>query len=130
MGAWRDVRNRCRLHCPRCVQVTDLNDRNLMYYLGVIRTLGGTGVAIITVVSSERAMFGVLFQRFDPKTIAIQTFIIIWRLENPRRGFWACVIGIEALFLILSVAIAFGVHTHPPNEYFAAPAPVWHFSRR
>lgn len=34
------------------------------------------------------------------------------------------VIGVQWLFVILFVAIGFGVHTHPPKEYYASPVPV------
>jgi len=34
-------------------------------------------------------------------------------------------VGIQWIFVILFVAIGFGVHTHPPNEYYATPTPYW-----
>jgi hypothetical protein len=55
----------------------------------------------------------------------VQTFLIIWRLRHLSREFSVYIIIVEAIFLILSVSIAFGVHTDPPNRYFAAPTPVW-----
>ena len=38
----------------------------------------------------------------------------------------AYTMGIEFLFIVLFVAIGFGIHTHPKKEYYAAPVPVCH----
>jgi hypothetical protein len=60
------------------------------------------------------------------KNIGVQTFLVIWRLKALSRKITVVVILVEAAFMILNVAIVSGVHTHPPNEYFGAPTPVWH----
>jgi hypothetical protein len=48
----------------------------------------------------------------------------------PRIGIALFAIGAQWLFVILFVAIGFGIHTHPPNEYYASPIPVKHISHR
>jgi len=63
-------------------------------------------------------------QLIDLQTIAVQTFLIIWRLKLLNATVSAVVIGIEFSFVILFVGIGFGIHTHPKKEYYAAPVPV------
>jgi len=59
-------------------------------------------------------------------TIAVQTFLTIWWLKNLSRTVSAYIIGIESLFLVLLVGIAYGIHTNPKeNRYYAAPVPYW-----
>jgi hypothetical protein len=58
------------------------------------------------------------------KNIGVQTFLVIWRLKTLSRRITVVVILVEALFMVLSIAIVSGVHTHPPNEYFGTPSPV------
>ena len=68
-----------------------------------------------------------LIQHFDHKAIAVQTFLIIWRLKDIPRGVSAWIISAQLVFLILSFFVGFGIN-HPPHKYYAAPAPVWHTS--
>jgi hypothetical protein len=74
---------------------------------GLLQQLGETSVALATL------------------TIAVQTFLAIWRLTEPNRTISAIAIGVEFLFVILFVAIGFGIHTHPTKEYYAIPDPYW-----
>jgi len=74
---------------------------------GLLQQFGETGVALVTL------------------TIAVQTFLGVWRLSNPSRQLSAYIVGVEAIFLVLIVAIGFGVHTRPPIEFYAAPSPYW-----
>jgi hypothetical protein len=67
-------------------------------------------------------------RHWDSKTIAVQTFLVIWRLKDLNRRVSTIVIFVEAVFLILIIAIPPGIHTHPPTEYYITPAPVLHLT--
>ena len=67
-------------------------------------------------------------QHWDSKTIAVQTFLVIWRLKDLNRRVSTIVIFVEAVFLILIIAIPPPIHTHPPTEYYITPAPVLHLA--
>jgi hypothetical protein len=58
--------------------------------------------------------------------IAVQTFVTIWWLKDPNKIIARIAVGVQWLFVILFAAIGFGVHTHPPNNYYATPTPVKH----
>lgn len=74
---------------------------------GVIQQLGEVGVALATL------------------TIAVQTFVTIWWLYVPSIKVAFLIVGVEWIFVILFVAIGFGVNTHPPGRYYATPTPYW-----
>jgi hypothetical protein len=57
----------------------------------------------------------------------VQTFVSIWWLKKPNEVIAAVTIGFEWLFLVLFVGVGFGMHTHPPREYYASPTPVRHY---
>lgn len=74
---------------------------------GLLQQLGETSVALATL------------------TIAIQTFLTIWWLKYLSRTISLIICLVELLFIVLFVGIGFGIHTRPPNEYYAAPTPYW-----
>lgn len=74
---------------------------------GTLDQLGGTYASLATL------------------TIAVQTFLIIWQLKYLSRTISVFAMGIEFLFVVLLVAIGFGIHTHPKKEYYAAPDRYW-----
>ena len=53
----------------------------------------------------------------------MQTFLILWRLKYLKRTTSAIIMSIEFIFVILVVAIGFGVYTRL-GKYYAAPIPV------
>jgi hypothetical protein len=74
---------------------------------GIIQQLGEAGVALATL------------------NIAVQTFATIWWLHEPSIEAAFVTVGIQWTFVLLFVAIGFGVHTHPPDKYYATPTPYW-----
>lgn len=54
----------------------------------------------------------------------MQTFVSLWWLKYPTIQAASWYVGITWVFIILWVGIGFGVHTHPPSEYYATPTPV------
>lgn len=63
-------------------------------------------------------------QCVDLQTIAVQTFLIIWRHKYLNRTISIIVMSLELIFIVLFIGITFGIHTHPKEKYFAAPVPV------
>jgi len=75
---------------------------------GVMQQLGAASVALVTL------------------TIALQTFVILWKLQPLNRTISAIVLGVEFLFVILFVAITFRLNTDPKNsKFYATPSPYW-----
>ena len=63
-------------------------------------------------------------QRVDPQTIAIQTFLTIWRLKYLSKTISLIIVSAEFIIVIILMAIGYGIHTNPRNEYYVAPSPV------
>jgi len=74
---------------------------------GLMRQLGNTYVALSTIV------------------IAVQTFTTVWWLQYLNRTISVIVNCVTFVFVILWVGIGFGIHTNPPEEYYAVPTPYW-----
>jgi hypothetical protein len=74
---------------------------------GALQQLGEVGVALATLA------------------IAVQTFVAIWWLKSPVTSITSVFVGVQWVFIVLFVAIGFGVHTHPPTTYYATPVPYW-----
>jgi len=74
---------------------------------GVLRQFGGVSVALVTL------------------TIAVQTFLTIWRLKFLDRNISAVILGVEFIFIILWVTIGNGTNNHPKKEYYTVPTPYW-----
>lgn len=73
----------------------------------VLRQIGDLGVALATL------------------TIAVQTFVAIWWLKDPSKLITFISVGIQWIVTTLIVGIGYGMHTKPPNEYYAHPVPYW-----
>lgn len=80
----------------------DVNAGTFCTTQGVLQQLGATCVALATLI------------------IAVQTFATIWWLHEPSIRAATITISIQWIFVILFVAIGFGVHTH-----YATPMPYW-----
>jgi len=74
---------------------------------GILRQLGDLSVSLSTLA------------------IAVQTFVTIWWLKEPNKLMAFVSAGVQWIFGILVVGINYGVHTKPPNEYYAHPVPYW-----
>jgi len=74
---------------------------------GFLRQLGGVGVALATLA------------------IAVQTFVTIWWLKDPKKFIAFISVGIQCTLAVLIVGIPYGLHTHPPNNYYVIPTPYW-----
>jgi len=64
-------------------------------------------------------------QCVDLQTIAVQTFLIIWRHRYLNRTISIIIMSLELILIVLFIGITFGIHTHPKEKYYAAPAPYW-----
>jgi len=74
---------------------------------GVIQQLGETGVALATL------------------SIAMQTFVTIWWLKDPKIPNAFIYVGIQWAFVLLFVIIGFAVNSRPPSKYYSTPTPYW-----
>jgi hypothetical protein len=54
----------------------------------------------------------------------MQTFVSIWWLKQPKKSFALIAVGIQWIFAVTFVGVAYGLHSHPPREYYATPTPV------
>jgi hypothetical protein len=74
---------------------------------GLLRQLGDVGVALATLA------------------IAVQTFVTIWWVKPPKKSIAFISVGIQWTMAILLAGIPYGLHTKPPNKYYATPVPYW-----
>jgi len=69
--------------------------------------------------------FGSTYSAVVTLTIAIQTFLTIWRLKYLNKTISLIIVSIEFIVVTILLAIAYGIYTNPRKGYYVAPTPYW-----